>query len=282
VTGKILLIGIGGASLLGCGGDAAAKPPSPEPDSGGTPCPHLPIPDGELQNRASGPSVFGMTVGGDPGWFDALGGTECGLAGVRICQLGTATCTESDAAGQFVLGGLPEGQDVEIGFEKPGSTKALRFVHTGATPISLRQTRLVTYESGRELFARAGVVLEPDKGIVVGVPIAPGEGIGGFVLPDGVVMTLEPSGPAALYTLGSEGTSGLSSDALDPALGATRFGGWGNFANVAPGDYAVRFERSGQPCSVALPGFGYGADAGGAIRVKVVAGYAGSVAALCQ
>ena len=86
----------------------------------GPPARTLPIPEGELQNRASGPSVFGLVTGGDPGWFDAQGGTECGLAGVRICQLGTDTCTDSDAAGQFVLGGLPEGQDIEIAFEKAG------------------------------------------------------------------------------------------------------------------------------------------------------------------
>jgi hypothetical protein len=283
----ILLFGLGSVCLIGCGSDPAGEPTLPAADSGADatvrpPCPNPPIPEGELQNRAIGPSVFGMTVGGDPGWFDALGGTECGLPGVRICQLGTDTCTESDEVGQFVLGGLAEGQDIEIAFEKSGSTKVLRLVHTGTTPINLRQTRLITYESGRELVARAGTVLDPDKGMIAGGALAAGEGIGGLVLPEGVVMTLKPSGPAPLYSVGSKTPDGLSSDELDPALQATRFGGWGIFVNVDPGDYAVRFERNGQVCNQALPGYGYGADAEGNVRVKVVAGYsAGTIAAFC-
>jgi len=293
----IFLVGLGGTSLVGCGDDGTANPGVPQVDSGGAagtdagqdgapagrpPCPNPPVSDGELQNRASGPSGFGITLGGDPGWFDTLGGTECGLAGVRICQKGTDTCTESDQAGQFVLAGLPEDQDLEVTFEKPGSLKVLRFVHTGATPIPLRQTRLMTHEPALQLFARVGVVIDPNRGHLVGIPIAPGEGIGGFVLPDGVTMTLKPSGPRPLYNLGSESPNGLSSDELDPALESTRYGGWGSFVNVEPGDYAVRFERNGAGCTQALPGYGYGADSDGNIRVKVVAGYSGSLAAFCQ
>jgi hypothetical protein len=298
--GRLLtLVVLFGSCLVSCGDDRAATPTppgadsgAPEPDGSATdggpparpPCQNPPIPEGELQNRASGPSVFGIVVGGDPGLFDAFGGTECGLAGVRICQLGTNTCTDSDPAGQFVLNGLPAGQDLEISFEKPSMTKPLRLVHTGNTPINLEQTRLLTFDPTLELFARAGIVLDnTNKGNLVAVPIAAGEGIGGIVVPEGVVITLKPSGPAALYTLGIESSDGLSKDDLDPSLQATRFGGWGIFANVDPGDYAVRFERNGQACSTALPGFGYGADAEGNIRVKILAGHStASIAAFCQ
>jgi hypothetical protein len=293
------LAGLGGC-WLGCGSDPAASPTAPELDSGAPvpdgsvteggpparpPCPNPnpPIPDGELQNRASGPSVFGIVVGGDMGWFDALGGTECGVAQVRICLRSTDRCTDSDHAGQFVLGGLPEGQDIELTFEKPGISNLLRPVHVGATPIFLRQTRIVPSEGARENLARAGIALDSSKGNLVAVPLAAGEGIGGIVLPEGVVMSLKPSGPAPLYSLGSESSGGLSSDVLDPELQATRSGGWATFANVDPGDYALRFERNGRVCSTAMPGFGYGADADGNIRMKVVAGYTTSgIAAFCQ
>jgi hypothetical protein len=246
-------------------------------------CPNPPVSEGELQNRASGSSVFGQTVGGDPGWFDALGGTACGLPGVRICQRGTETCTESDASGQFVLGGLPEGKEIEITFVRPGSTKVLRLVHVGTAPINLRMTRLVDYDGGRELFAKVGVVLDPTKGLLLAVPIAAGPGIGGIVMPESVAVTMKPSGPAPLYSAGSATPDGLSSDELDPSLGATRFGGWAIFPNVEPGDYAIRFERNGQVCNTALPGFGYGVDAEGHIRVKVLADHStAGIAAFCQ
>jgi hypothetical protein len=199
-----------------------------------------------------------------------------------VCQLGTEQCTETDGAGQFVLGGLPEGRDIEVAFEKEGSIPVLRPLHTGATPVNLRQIRLITSTGVKGLFAKAGTAVDPAKGFVVGIPIAPGEGIGSIVLPEGVVVTLTPSGPAPLYSRGAESPGVPSADELDPALSATRFGGWALFGNVDPGDYALRFERDGQHCSQELPGYGYGADADGNIRLKVVAGYStGSIAAFC-
>jgi hypothetical protein len=285
----MVLLGLVGGCLLGCGDDGAAKPPPPGADSGVAPgsdsgltdggppprppCPNPPIPEGELQNRASGPSVFGQILGGDAHWFDLLGGTDCGLAGARICQLSTDNCTESDQAGQFVLAGLPENQDIEIAFEKPGSAKVLRPLHTGLAPINLEQVRLLNEDSQNDLLAKAGAVVDPNKGALVASGLAPGEAIGGFTVPEGVVITLKPSGPTPLYTVGSEPITGLSSGEFDPALVATRFGGWAYFNNVEPGGYAVRFERNGQVCNVAVPGFGYGADAEGNVRVKVIAGY---------
>ena len=246
------------------------------------PCPNPRIPPGELQNKASGPSVFGIVVGGDPGFYDAFGGTECGLAGVRICQMGTSTCTDSDAAGQFVLGGLPSDRDIEITFEKPDHVKMLRPLHIGNVPLNLDQVRLVTYDPAVETITKTGTAFDPNKGVVLAVPIAAGDGIGGFVLPADVVITLAPAGPAPLYSIGGESADSLLPDELDPTLAATRFGGWAIIPNVDPGDYAVRFERNGKVCNQALPGFGYGADAEGAIRIKVVGGWdTGSIAAFC-
>jgi hypothetical protein len=266
----MVLVGLVGGCLLGCGGNGAAEPPPPGADSGGAPgsdsgptdggppsrppCTNPPIPEGELQNRASGPSAFGQTLGGDAVWFDLFGDTECGLAGVRVCQLNTDKCTDSDQAGQFVLGGLPENQDIEISFEKPGGIKILRPVHTGSTPINLEQARLVNEQGQNDVLARAGTVVDPDKGTPVASPVAPGEAIGEFVVPEGVVITLKRSGPAPLYTWGSDSSTGLSSGEFDPALAATRSGDWVYFANIEPGDYSVRFERNGQVCNAAVPG----------------------------
>jgi len=322
VTGEIfcgasLKIGVGrglivlgiGLCAIGCGDEEAPRSSGPggtggAPDTDGStsgtggsmpeadarvrpPCSNPRIPDGQLQNRASGPSVFGIVVGGDTGLYDVFGGTECGLAGIRICQLGTDTCTDSDAAGQFVLGGLPEGQDIEIAFENPGNSelsKVLRLVHTGSSPINLAQTRILAREYARELLAKVGTVVDfASKGTLVAAPVAAGEGIGSIVVPEGVVITLKPSGPAPLYSLGSESPGGLSRDDLDPSLQATSAGGYGLFPNVEPGDYGVRFERNGQPCAAALPGYGYGVDAEGNVRVKVLVGYSTtSIVGFCQ
>ena len=306
----LLVLGIGLAACpIGCGDDEAPRSSGPGGTGGAPaidgsmsgaggstpeedaqvrpPCPNPRIPEGELQNRASGPSVFGIVVGGDTGVYDVFGGTECGLAGLRICQRDTDTCTQSDAAGQFVLGGLPEAQEMEIAFEDPGGSelsKVLRLVRTGSSPINLSQTRILTREYARELLGKVGTELDiASKGSLVAAPIAPGDGIGGFVVPEGVVITLRPSGPAALYSLGSESPGDLSRDDIDPSAQATRPGGYGIFANVEPGDYTVRFERNGQPCSVALPGYGYGVDAEGNVRAKVLAGYGTtSIVTLCQ
>ena len=118
--------------------------------------------------------------------------------------MGTDTCTDSDQAGQFVLGGLPEGQDIELAFEKPGSTKFCG----SSTPEPRRSScgRLAwsRTRAHANCLARAGIVIDSNKGNLVGVPLAPGEGIGGVVLPEDVVITLKPSGPAPLYSLGSE------------------------------------------------------------------------------
>jgi hypothetical protein len=212
-----------------------------------------------------------------------FGGSECGLPGVRICQRGSGTCTDADAAGQFVLGGLPEGQDIEITFENPGSSSVIRLVHTGSSPINLTQTRVLDLDYAKQLLEKVGTVLDlTNKGTLVAAPIAAGDGIGGLIVPEGVVVALVPSGPTPLYSIGSESSGGLSRDDFDASLQATRASGWAIFANVEPGDYAVHFERNGRPCTAAIPGFGYGADADGNIRVKIVAGYStGSISAFC-
>jgi hypothetical protein len=141
---------------------------------------------------------------------------------------------------------------------------------------------LLTDEISLEQFVKAGVTIDENKGMLVGTPLAVGEGIGAVVLPQNVVMTLVPAAQPPLYTIGSQAPGGPFSDEFDPNLQATRFGGWGIFVNIEPGDYAVRFERGGQRCSQTLPGYGYGADRDGNMRVKVVAGYTTvNVAAFC-
>jgi hypothetical protein len=279
---RLAALASGVVMLPACGSESAApeRPPASQPKT--QTCSSPRIPEGELQNQASGPSVFGIVVGGEPGLFDAFGESQCGVAGVRICLFGTELCTQSDAAGQFVLGGLPEDQDVEISMEKLGSVSLLRPLHTASVPLNLRQTRLVTLAGANALSRTVGVDRDDTKGLLIGIPLAPGEGIGGVVMPEDVVMTLVPDGPTALYTRGAVEPSGLSSDEFDRDLLATRYGGWGTFFNVDPGDYAVRFERSGRKCSQGLPGFGYGLDADGNVRTKIVAGHQSSIAVFCQ
>ncbi len=127
------------------------------------------------------------------------------------------------------------------------------------------------------------MTLDESLGSLVGVALAPSDGIGAFELADGVVMTLEPGGLRPLYSAGVAGPGELASDELVPSLEATRPGGWGYFANVPPGEYTLRLERDGQPCRQPLPGYGYGVDDSGNLRVRVVAGYqTAGAAALCQ
>jgi hypothetical protein len=159
----------------------------------------------------------------------------------------------------------------------------MRLVHTGTAPINLAQTRAGTEGPWLKFLEEAGTPQDPNLGFIVALSIAAGDGIGGFVLPGGVVATLDPAGPRPVYSAGSTSPSGLSSDELDPELTATHEGGWAIFVNVVPGEYAVRFEREGQPCGVALPGYGFGATPDGSIRLKTFAGYVTtSIAALCQ
>jgi hypothetical protein len=271
----------GVALLPGCGGEDAGPtgpaPGQPEPPRS---C-QARIPEGELQNQASGSSIFGSVVGGEPGLFDPFGDTECGIAGARVCLLGTDLCTETDAAGQYVLGGLPADQEVDISMEKAGSLAILRPLRTGTVPINLRQTRLITSTGAERLRRAVGVDLEDTKGAMVAIALAAGEGIGSVIMPDNVVMTLVPNGPPALYTRGAVEPDGRSLDDLDRELEATRFGGWGLFFNIEPGEHAVRFERGGRPCAQALPGYGYGLDASGNVRTKIVAGYQSVISAFC-
>jgi len=227
--------------------------------------------------------VFGKVTGTKAGWADPTGTSDCGVAGVRVCQHGTDLCTETDAAGQYVLLGLPEDEDLEISFEREGLSNTLRLLHSGASPLNLNQTRILDLTEVVGLFADAGIDVDLEKGALSGTPVTASDAIGTLALPDNVAVSLKPSGPDPVYSVGAEKPGALSSDDLDPTLRATRFGGWALFANVEPGEYAVHFERSGVPCNQALPGYGYGADADGNIRIKVFAGYSTAmVAVFCQ
>ncbi len=241
-----------------------------------------PIPDGELQNKASGPSVFGRVVGGDLGLFDPLGGTACGVAGTRVCVLGTSSCTDSDQAGQYVLGDLTVGSDAEISFEKAGFDSGMRLVQVDSNPIDLHETRLVTSASAAQQAEQAGGPRPAGMGSLVVAPLAAGEAIGSLVLPGGVSILLMPGDRTPLYSRGEIEPGGLSSDDLDPSLSATQPGGWGIFIDVEPGDYALQIERNGMPCDQSLPGFGWGFDDMGNVKVKVVAGFTTTgITALC-
>ncbi|HEY6558500.1 MAG TPA: hypothetical protein VI072_14560, partial [Polyangiaceae bacterium] len=84
------------------------------------------------------------------------------------------------------------------------------------------------------------------------------------------------------YSAGASAPAMPASDDLDVSLPATRFGGWALFTNVPPGDYVMRFERAGTVCNQPIPGFGFGADAQGDIRLSVFAGATtANVAAFC-
>ena len=280
---------------FGCSSDESVEPPPPDATGGranetldgeapGAPSCEAPagVSDGELQNRASGPSVFGSVRGTKAGWADPTGTSDCGVAGVRVCRHGTDLCTETDAAGQYVLLGLPEDEDLEISFEREGLSNTLRLLHSGASPLNLNQTRILEVTEVVGLFAKIGIDVDIQKGALTAVPLTASDAIGGLALPENVAVSLKPSGPDPFYSVGAEKPGALSSDALDPALRATRSGGWSLFVNVEPGEYAVHFERNGVACNQPLPGYGYGADANGNIRIKVFAGYStATVAAFC-
>jgi len=251
--------------------DAASSPTCAEP-----------IPAGDLQSQASGPSVFGRIVSGEYGWYDALGDSTCGVEGARICLFETDTCTESDEAGQFVLEGLPEDTDIEISIEKAGFYPALRLAHVQGVPINLSRTRLLAERDRNAALESVGWDADSPHGGLVAVAVTPGEAIGTVSVPQGVKITLMPGELNPYYSRGILEPGGLSSDELDPELETTRTGGWALFADVEPGDYAVRFERDGELCSVLIPGFGFGVDELGHVRVRVRDGFnTASVAALC-
>jgi hypothetical protein len=101
-------------------------------------------------------------------------------------------------------------------------------------------------------------------------------------IPEGVKITLMPGDIEAYYSRGILEPSGLSSNEIDPSLEATQNGGWAVFPVIEAGDYTVHFEHDEGPCSF-IPGFGFGADELGDIRVRVRDGFnTASIAALCQ
>jgi hypothetical protein len=227
--------------------------------------------------------VFGRVVSSDWGWYDSTGVSVCGVEGVRICLLETETCTESDEAGQFVLGELPSDSDVELSVEKAGFHSALRLAHVQEAPINLSRTRLLRARDQRTLLESLDLSVDPDRGGLTAVALEPGEAIGTIAFPEGVKVTLLPGDIEPHYSRGMLEPGGLSSDELDPELDATRAGGWALFPALPPGDYAVRFERDGELCSFVLPGFGFGVDDEGHVRVRVREGFnTAPIAALCQ
>jgi hypothetical protein len=226
--------------------------------------------------------VFGKVIATEPNEFLIGVGRNCGAAGVSVCLHETQTCTESDAAGQFVLSGLPESGELAIRFEKPGFVPGLRLITISGAPANLFETRIVTSEFGTALYADVGETVDPSKGSIVAHGLEAGEGIGSIALPGDVSITLAPGVRRAVYSAGAPAPAMPASDDMDALLPATRFGGWALFTNVPPGDYVMRFDRAGIACNQPIPGFGFGADAQGNIRLRVLAGAStANVAAFC-
>jgi hypothetical protein len=231
---------------------------------------------------ASGPSMFGQVAAVTLDASAPLLPKDCGLRGVRICVRGSQTCTETDAAGQFVLAGLETGTDAIVTFEQPGHRPALRLAQVGTIPIDVGVVRLLEDASSERLLASVGRERDDTTGVVIGIALAPGEGIGSIVLPAGVTIALMPGEHRAYYVKGEEQPGGLSSGGIDREAMHTRPGGWALFFGVPPGSYSMRFERAGAPCSQTVPGLGFGTDEQGHVKLEVVAGFATSgVGALC-
>jgi hypothetical protein len=238
-----------------------------------------PVPLGDLEHGVSGAAVVGQVVGGDLGIYDVFGNTECGIPSVHICLRGSDTCTESDAAGQFVLAGLAENANTAVTFEKAGFQAALRLAELRASVLDLAKTRLITLSSLARAEPRMNT--EAGKGNIVASALAAGEGIGGIVVQGGVTIKLMPEVEAPQYSQGQVAPGGVSSDTLDPSLSATQPGGWAVFWNVPPGSYTARFERGVDSCAMSLPGYGYGVDDDGKVKFEVVAGFTVNVLAFC-
>lgn len=258
--------------------DAGRGDASPRSDSTCEP----PIPAGELQNMASGASMFGQVAGVALEAFAPLLPAKCGLSGVRICVRDSEHCTESDAAGQFVLSGLETGTDTIVTFEQPGYRPALRLAQAGTIPIDAGVVRLLEAAASERMLADLGRERDETTGTIIAIALAPGEGIGSIVLPASVTMTLTPGEHRPYYVKGEVAPGGPSSNEIDREAMHTRPGGWAMFFGVPPGRYSMRFERAGTPCSQTLPGLGFGTDEQGHVKLEVVAGFATSgVGALC-
>lgn len=235
----------------------------------------------ELQSRASGSSVFGRVVGAADGLYDPYGMTACGIPGATICLADSSICTESDAAGQFVLQDLPDNTPAEITIEKPSFLASLRLATLGSSPINLYETLLRKEGSGTATLAGAGVAVNPALGSLVATALTAGEAIGGIVLAGHATMALEPDNARALYSIGKSEPSGLSSAVVDPSLTETREGGWGLFVNLTAGEYGVRIERNGAQCASFVPGYSLGTDTQGNLAVRVREGFTTTAAAYC-
>jgi hypothetical protein len=259
--------------------DAAADPDASASGEQRGDCDEAASASGELQSRASGSSVYGRVIGETK--LDDPNGMACGVAGVRVCLSENGACTESDAAGEFVLNGLPQAIAGHVTFEASGLRSMLRLVELSGSPVNLFETRMLTQARATQLSEDAGRTVDPKLAAVVAIALAASEAIGGISLAGDVVITLEPGGVEPLYSIREVDESGSASDALDPSLTATRAGGWALFTGQEPGDYTVHFERRGVQCAPFVAGYGHGADERGDIKVTLRGGFTTMAGAFC-
>jgi hypothetical protein len=207
-------------------------------------------------------TVGGFALSGN--MSDAVTGDP--LASVTICLLDSpATCTKSDANGDFSIRGL--------GAKGSGITGALAGYVTGVWPVTPTgnvsgwSILLRTENRVAKLAQNLGTTFGPSAGAIV------------FAVKDGSGNPL--SGVTITSTRGTVGYYDANGAALDLALTDTTSHGGGFIFDVSPGDVGLTFEISGRTC-VRNGAEGWPGSNGETMTVPVQGGKLTRAAAVCQ
>lgn len=187
------------------------------------------------------------------------------VSGMKVCvyQNAGVPCVQTDANGDYALGGVPASADVALEYTKTSYQPVLVTVKTVAGPMSVGQFFAPTQTEVSLLAASVGVTLNAQKGLILttafqGTP-------GSFTGQDNVTNNMSPKSGAGPYYLNAAG------NAVDTSLTVTSTAGIGVFANVDPGDVEItmsHFTKTCQRLSTSWAG-----STANASKVKVVAGY---------
>jgi hypothetical protein len=174
-------------------------------------------------------SAATVTVRGKVETWLSLGAPSGPIAGATIClRQPDGPCVNSDAAGDYVLDGVPAQSEVLLEYAAAGYPTMIVPLETRAASGTLD---LGLYDDGTfaAWHGQAGVPADPGRGIVLLQLAAPD-----------VTATLNPmSGTRTYRTLNGE---------VDPALSRSEGDGWAVFFGVEPGTYRVNADHATRLC----------------------------------